>query len=111
MFFNKFYGNSVTPHNAEKVVFNFSTHVLTDHEKSLLSKGLNFAIPAKGINYADYLLQFELMYKDINSLRTSIFDFDCTMTRLRGYKETSKFMESNLPKAEFDAFKSLIRNK
>ena len=49
--------------------FNFSSHVLTDQDKSFLSKGLNFAIPAKDINYADYMLPFELFYRDINSLR------------------------------------------
>ena len=37
------------------------------------------------------------------------------MARLRDsafslYKGTSKFMENNLPKAEFDALKSIIRN-
>ena len=96
--------------------FNFSSHALTDHEKSLLSKGLNFAIPPKDINYADYLLPFELVYRDINSLRISNFDLDCIKARLRdsaflSYKETGKFMENNLPKDELDAIKSLIRNK
>ena len=83
---------------------------------SLLSEGLNFAVLPKGINYADYLLPFELLYGDINSLRISNFDLDCIKARLRdstflSCKETSKFMENNLPKAEFDALKSLIRNK
>ena len=116
MFLNNYYDNSVTSHDADKVIFNFSSYVLTDHEKSLLSKGLNFSIPPKGINYADHLLPFELLYRDINSLRISNFDLDCIKARLRdstfsSYKETSKFMEKNLPKAEFDALKSLIRNK
>ena len=68
------------------------------------------------LTYANYLLPFELLYRDINSLRISIFDLDCIKARLRdsafsSYKEISKFMENNLPKAEFDALKSLIRNK
>ena len=95
-----------------------TSHVLTDHEKSRLSKGLNFAIPPTDINYADYLLPFELLYSlyRVNSLRISNFDLDCIKARLRdsafsSYKETSKFMKKNLPKAEFDALKSLIRNK
>ena len=41
--------------------------VLTDHEKSLLSKGVNFAIPLKDINYADYLLPCDLLHGDSNS--------------------------------------------
>ena len=64
---------------------------------------------------ADYMLAFELWYIDINSLRISYFDLDFIKTRLwysafSSYKETSKFIENNLPKAEFDAPKFLIRN-
>ena len=56
------------------------------------------------------------MQRDINSLRISNCDLNCIKARLRdstfpSYKETSKFMENNLPKAEFHALKSLIRNK
>ena len=45
-----------------------------------------------------------------------MFDIDCIKARLRGfafssYKETCKFMKNNLPKAQFDALKFLIRNK
>ena len=85
-------------------------------KKSLLSKGLNFAILPKGINYAEYLLLFELLYRDINSLRISNFDLDCIKARLRDsafsfYKEASKFMENHLPKAKFDALKFLMKNK
>ena len=34
-------------------------HLMTEHRKNLLSKGLNFAIPPKNVNYADYLLPFQ----------------------------------------------------
>ena len=47
------YYESVTSHDPEKVLFNFSSHSLTEHEKSLLSRGLNFAISPKNVNYAD----------------------------------------------------------
>ena len=36
--------------------------------KSLLCKGLNFAIPPKTLEYADYLLPFKLLYRDINNV-------------------------------------------
>ena len=39
LFYDNYYDNSVMSHDADKVIFNFSSHVLTDHEKSLLSKG------------------------------------------------------------------------
>ena len=45
--------------NPEKVIFNFSNHVLSDCEKSLPTKGLNFSIPCKKLAYVDYLAQFE----------------------------------------------------
>ena len=77
MFLNNYYDNSVTLHDADKVIFSFSSHVLTNHEKSLLSEGLNFALLPNDINYADYLLPFELLYRDINSSRISNFDLDC----------------------------------
>ena len=50
LLFNNNYDNSVASHDADKVMIIFSGHVLTDHEKSLLSKGLNFAIPPKDFN-------------------------------------------------------------
>ena len=73
------------------------------------------AIPPNDINYDDYLLPFELLYRDINSLKIPNFDLDSIEDRLRdstfsSYKGTSKFMENNLLKAEFDALKSLIRS-
>ena len=100
----------------DKVIFNFWSHVLTDHEKTLLSKRLNFTILHKDLNYVDYLLLFELSYSDINSLEISNFDIDCIKAKLRdlafsSYSETSKFMENNLPKSQLVALKSLFRNK
>ena len=49
----------------EKVIFNYSSRVLTVAEKTLLAKGLNLSIPPKHLNYADSLLPFELLYRDI----------------------------------------------
>ena len=72
VFLNNYHDNSVTSHDADKGIFNFSSHVLTDHERCLLSEGLKFAIPPKYINYANYLLPLGLLYRDINSLRILI---------------------------------------
>ena len=116
LFLNNSYHNSVTSHNPDKVIFNFSSHVLNTTEKSLLSKGLNFAIPPKNINYADYMIPFELLYRDVDSLEVSNLDKEFIKSRLRdsafsSYKDTSKTFEKNLPKAEFDALKILLKNK
>ena len=62
------------------------------------------------------MLLFELLYRDISSLRIPNFDLNYVKARLQdyafsSYKGASKFMENNLPKAKFNALKSLIRNK
>ena len=116
LFLNNSYHNSVTSHNPDKVIFNFSSHVLNTTEKSLLSKGLNFAIPSKNINYADYMIPFELLYRDVDSLEVSNLDKEFIKSRLRdstfsSYMDTSKTFEKNLLKAEFEALKILLKNK
>ena len=74
LFLNNSYHNSIISHDPDKVIFNFSGHVLNTTEKSLLSKGLNFAIPPKNINYADYMLPFELLYRDVDFLEVANLD-------------------------------------
>ena len=116
LFLNNSYHNSVISHNPDEVIFNFSSHVLNTTEKSLLSKGLNFAIPPKNINYADYMIPFELLYRDVDSLEVSNLDKEFIKSRLRdsdfsSCKDASKTFEKNLPKAEFDALKILLKNK
>ena len=54
--------------NPEKVISNFSGYVLSDCEKSILIKGLNFSITCKKLDYADYLVQLELFFRDIVNL-------------------------------------------
>ena len=46
------HGNSVTSHNPGKL--NFPCYILSAHEKSLPRKVLNFAVPSKNINHADF---------------------------------------------------------
>ena len=60
------------------VVFNFSSYRVNSHEKLLLYKELNLAIPPKSIKYPNYLLPFELLFRDTNSLNFfSSFDKRC----------------------------------
>ena len=54
-------------HNPKTVIFNFCKYKLTKQEESLLSKGLQFAIPPTEIEYTDVMLAFELLYRDIKS--------------------------------------------
>ena len=110
------YHNFVTSHDPDKVIFSFSDHVLNTTEKYFLSKGLNFAILPKNINYTDFMLPFKLLYRDVDSLEVSNLDKEFIKSRLRdsafsSYKDTGKTPEKNLPKEEFDALKILLKNK
>ena len=111
LFLNKSYHNSVISHDPDKVIFNFSGHVLNTTAKSLLSKGLNFEIPPQNINYADCMLPFELLHRDVSNL-----DKEFIKSRLRdcafsSYKDIGKSFEKNLHNVEFDALKTLLKNK
>ena len=110
------YHNFVTSHDPDKVIFSFSDHVLNTTEKYFLSKGLNFAILPKNINYTDFMLPFKLLYRDVDSLEVSNLDKEFIKSRLRdsafsSYKDTGKILENNLAKEEFDALKILHKNK
>ena len=113
---NNSYYESVISHDPEKVLFNFSSHSLTEHEKSLLSRGLNFAIPPKNVNYADYLLPFELLFRDIDLCDVPSYDKEFIRSRLRDcaftyFRDSSKIHENNLSKEEHLALKDLIKNR
>ena len=109
------YYESVTSHDPEKV-FNFSSHSLTEHGKSLPSRGLNFAIPPKNVNYADYLLPFELLCRDIDLCDVPSYNKEFIRIRLRDcaftyFRDSSKVHENNLSKEEHLALKDLIKNR
>ena len=71
------------------MIFNFSSHELSDDEKLLLCKGLNFSIPPKRLDYADHLLSFELLFSDINKNEMHNEDREFIKTRLKDSAFTS----------------------
>ena len=91
----------------EKVIFNFSKYVLSDCEKSLLTKGLNFSIPCKKLDYADYLVQFELFFRDIRNLNIlSNEDLDFVKAKnkeaaLFSYRSYNNNVPQNLSKEKY----------
>ena len=103
--------------NPEKVIFNFSKYVLSDCEKSLLTKGLNFSIPCKKLDYADYLVQFELFFRDIRNLdilSNEDLDFVKAKTKeaaLSSYRSYNNNVPQNLSMEEFTALQNLCKNK
>ena len=66
--------NSDTCQDPDKVIFNFSSYNLNDHEKLVLCKGLNFTIPPKAIEYSEFLLPCEMLFREITGL--DIGDFN-----------------------------------
>ena len=56
----------------DKVIYNFSDYKLTKSEKCVLCKGLEFAIPPNKLDYADFTLLFELLFRDIKNTNLSI---------------------------------------
>ena len=55
----------------------------------VLSKGLSFAIPPKTIEYSEFLLPFEMLFRDVNSLEVSNLNKECVKSRLRDGTYTS----------------------
>ena len=51
-------------HDHEKVIHNFTSYQLSDTEKLLLCKDLKFSLPPKHLKFENYLLPFELLYRD-----------------------------------------------
>ena len=76
-------------HDPEKIISNFSSHEIRDDEKSLLCKGLKFSVPPKGLYYADHMLPFKLLFKDINKTEMSNEDKDSIKSRLKDSTFTS----------------------
>ena len=46
----------------DKHIFNFSDLILSDLEKSVLSKGLNFCIPPKKMDKVQLMTEFEILF-------------------------------------------------
>ena len=115
--FYKLLQESKTENDPEKVIFNFSKYVLSDIEKKLLAKGLNFCLSPKQLKYADYLARFELFYRDIRNLEilsNEDLDFVKTKTKeraLSSFRQYNKNPQQNLSKEELTALTNLSKNK
>ena len=109
--------NSLGRNNLDKVIYNFSSVNLTDSDKSLLSKGLNFALPPASLEYSEYLVDFELFFRDTLSLETSHLDRGLLKSRLKNlafssFKSyNSSRRPNNLPDDEFEFLLNLSKNK
>ena len=103
-------------HDPKQIIHNFSSHELTPNQESVLMKGLNFAVPPKKLKYEDFMLPFELLYRDIgdsckkeelvfakNELKHIAFSSYKTFN-----KKSHKF--ENITQPEHQAFLELVDN-
>ena len=112
---NKIFSDS---HNPDRVIFNFSSYELTDKEKNLLCKGFNFSVKPVWIEYSEFLLPFELLFRDIKREDLSNEDMSLIKVRLVDTALTSyqnfsidKNPPENVTPSEFKALKRLSKNK
>ncbi len=67
----------------DKVIFNFSSHILSPAQKKLLSRGLNFSLAPKKLLEHDYLAPFEMLYRSVSGLPIFSGDRRLLKTRLK----------------------------
>ena len=105
-------------HDPNEVIYNYSSYDLTESEKSLLVKGLNFSLPPRKLRFENHLLPFELLYRNIRDdestdeslihLKSKIKDVGLSSLRLYNKKD-HRF--ENISEKEFNAFSNLKNNK
>ena len=80
-----------------KVTCSFSKYELSDCEKRLLVKGLNFSLPPKYLDYTDYLVNFELFYRNIRNLVILS-------------KENIDYVKTRIKEADFSSYQRYLTN-
>ena len=75
---NNIFSNS---HNPQRVIFRFSSYELTDDEKNVLFKGLNFSVKPGIIEYLKFLQLFDLLFCDIK--REDLCNEDMSLIKAR----------------------------
>ena len=99
--------SSMGTNGPDKVILNYSSHRLSDIEKNVLVRGLNFAIPPMKLNYGDYLTPFELLFQDVTKLPVP----DYILEWLKVEVKREAFSPLNISKEEHVALKILSTNK
>ena len=61
----------------------FLTFHLTDNDKSLLSKGLNFSLPNENVEISEYLCPFKLLYCEVSDFSKDSSDKELLKNKLK----------------------------
>ena len=108
--------SSIGAHDPDKVIFNYSSHKLSDIKKRVSVRGSNFALSPVKLNYGDYLTPFELLFRDVAKLSV----FDNILERLNvqikreafsSYDNYKFWDELNISKKRHAALTGLFANK
>ena len=96
------------------MISNFSSNSLSDSKKSLLCKGLRFALPPKRIDYTNFSVQFELLYRDTLEFNLPSEKRDFFQNKLKdiGFSTLHSYnfykVNTNLTESECKSLKELI---
>ena len=82
----------------------------------LIFQVISFTIPPKAIEYSEFLLTFEMLFREITSLDIGDFNKECAKRRLRDstyslFKQVSRISDKNLSREGFKALNNLVKNK
>ena len=104
-------------HDPDKVIYIFLDYKLTESEKSVLFKGFEFAIPPNNLEYADFTLPFELLFRDIKNTNLSIPQTKAVKSKIldTAFSSVNSFdnnkVRSNLSKEKLKAVRNLRKPK
>ena len=104
-------------HDPEQVIHNFSSHIVTEAEKSVLSRSLQFVLPPKTLEYGYYMVSFELLYRDIKTTNLNTLQNETIKSKLLDtafssfYKFKKNKSKNDLSETELQALNSFLQNK
>ena len=95
---------------------NYASYKLSDLEKILLVKGLNYALPPIKLKYGDYMKPVELFYCEIRKLSNEDYELEKVKTEIKkeaysSFDNYNFWNELNISKEEFSVLKGLSSNK
>ena len=90
--------------------------MLSDNDKSLHSKSLNFSLPNKKVEISEYLCPFELLYHEVCDFSKDSSDKELLKSKLKELSLSShrrlkhNTLEENLSKKELESLKNVSKN-
>ena len=102
--------------DSRKVILIFSSYVLSDNDKSLLSKCLNFSLPNENVEISEYLYPFELLCREVSDSSKDSSDKELLKSKLKELGLSShrrlkhNVFEKNLSKNELESLKNLSKS-